>query len=403
MKKFVRKIALILALIFLMPVLAQAESAENGWYFQRGEELKRELIELINSDEYAEVYGVPEAAMTLMREWREALAVEPKRTGRYSTSLSLIVSAGLWIEKESMENLPKAAVRKIEQSVEEMTFSLMNGQKGVEHLTAASVVNVGRSYLMPEDFERCILLYEYDGICIGVIFKESGEGVVSGWATIVAPEVRMLLIPKETYGNQTSGVQINAGIMGNIPADSKGSERRDELNGVSGEKNAENAWCLEKAEALRDKLYEMVSFDGLAEFYTPQAELIALIDSWKTAMKDEPKSVKGYPLPAVEMISEFVPEMENVPEALIQKIDRSMANLLISQINGMEGVYFLSASSIPTLGEGYIMPENFSPCIVLYEYEGICVSVSFAEIGEGVVSATAQFVSPRIAELLTAQ
>ena len=86
------------------------------------------------------------------------------------------------------------------------------------------------------------------------------------------------------------------------------------------EESAENDWYFETADALCGKLYEVISFDGLAEFYTPQEEIIALIDSWKTAMEAEPKSVNGYPLPALELVSEFAPDMENVPEALIQLV-----------------------------------------------------------------------------------
>ena len=46
------------------------------------------------------------------------------------------------------------------------------------------------------------------------------------------------------------------------------------------------------------------------------------------------------------------------------------------------------------------MPEGFTPCMIVYEYEGICVSVSFAQIGEGVVMGTAQFTAPEIVGLL---
>lgn len=165
--------------------------------------------------------------------------------------------------------------------------------------------------------------------------------------------------------------------------------------------SAENDWYLTTADALTGKLHELISFEGFAEVYTPQEEVISLIASWKTAMESEPVSVKGYDLPPMELISEFTPEMENIPSVLLEKIERSMASLLVSQINGMMGVNFLAASTIPVLSEGYIMPEGFRPCIVLYEYENICVSVSFTQIGEQVVSATAQFASPQIISLLT--
>jgi len=163
----------------------------------------------------------------------------------------------------------------------------------------------------------------------------------------------------------------------------------------------ETDWYLEKAASLRDRLYEMISYDGLAAMYSPSEEISALLDSWEEAMSAEPESVTGYGLPPMELISEFTSDMENIPDVLLQKIERSLPSLLISQINGTMGVNFLAASSIPVLTEGYVMPDAFVPCIVLYEYEGICVSVSFTQLGEGVVSAAAQFCAPGLVEMLS--
>ena len=160
------------------------------------------------------------------------------------------------------------------------------------------------------------------------------------------------------------------------------------------EDSTEKDWYLETADALRGKLYELISFEGFAELYSPQEETLSLIDSWKTAMETTPKSVRGYSLPTAELLPQIMPDMENVPAVMTEKLERSLASLLVSQINSTKGVYFLAASSIPVLTEGYVMPEGFSPCIILYEYEEICAAVSFVQIGEGVVLATAQFAAP---------
>ena len=162
-------------------------------------------------------------------------------------------------------------------------------------------------------------------------------------------------------------------------------------------------WSLARADELKNKLYEMISFEGFAEYFTPQEEVISTLDSWKAAMEAEAVSVTAYDLPPIGLISEFTPGMEDIPAALLEKIERSLAATLMAQINGMEGVNFLAASSIAALSEGYVMPEGFAPCIVLYEYEGICVGVGFVQTGEGVVGATVQFVSTRLIEMLAAE
>lgn len=114
------------------------------------------------------------------------------------------------------------------------------------------------------------------------------------------------------------------------------------------EDSAEDDWYLEKAALLANKLHEMISFEGFAEFYTGSEEVIALIDSWKAAMDAEPRSAGGYDLPPMELISEFVPEMENIPASLIEKVERGLGTTLIAQINGRAGVSFIAASSMTT-------------------------------------------------------
>lgn len=167
------------------------------------------------------------------------------------------------------------------------------------------------------------------------------------------------------------------------------------------EESTGNDWYLEKSSLLTGKLHELIAFEGFAELFTGDPEIIDRTASWSTALDGEPLSVNGYDLPPLELIAGFMPEMEDIPAALTEKIERSLGATLVNQINGMMGVNFLAASSMCVLSEGYLMPEGFAPCMVIYEYEDVCVSVSFTQIGEGVVSATAQFTAPEIIDLLT--
>lgn len=167
------------------------------------------------------------------------------------------------------------------------------------------------------------------------------------------------------------------------------------------EANEEPDWYLTTADALRGKLHELITAEGFAEFFTSNEEVAAMIASWGRLMNTAPASVRGYDLPAMEIICGLVPEMQNLPDVLLERIERSLGTTLITQLNSSMGVNFLAACSMASLAEGYVMPENFTPCIVVYEYEGVCVCVSFTQIGEGVVSAAAQFAAPEITELLS--
>ena len=166
------------------------------------------------------------------------------------------------------------------------------------------------------------------------------------------------------------------------------------------EETSESEWYLETSAALSGKLHEIIAFEGFAELFTGDPEIIDRIGSWAAVMDAEPLSVERYDLPTMELLAALVPEMEEIPAALTEKIERSLGAAFINQVNGRIGSNFLAASSMCVLSEGYLMPEGFTPCIVVYEYEEICLSVSFSQIGEGVVSATAQFTSPELIDLL---
>ena len=161
-------------------------------------------------------------------------------------------------------------------------------------------------------------------------------------------------------------------------------------------------WSTDKANELTANLYELISYEKFAEYFTGSKEIHAQIDAWKTAMEQPPVSVSGYDLPSAELLMQMAGVTDlSLPDVMAEYVESRLGSMLVSTFNGQYGgSAFLAASSMCTLSEGYIMPENFKPCIVVYEYEGICLCVSFAQIGEGVVMATAQFAVPEIAELL---
>ena len=164
----------------------------------------------------------------------------------------------------------------------------------------------------------------------------------------------------------------------------------------------ETDWYAEKAAELTAGLYELISFDRFAEYFTGSEEIHEQIDAWEQAMEKEPLSVKGYDMPDSELLMSMA-GMQGIslPDVMAEYVERRLGSTLVSMVNSSYGgATFLAAASMSTLFEGYVMPEGFKPCIVIYEYEGICVSVSFAEIGEGVVMATAEFCAPEVVDML---
>jgi len=167
------------------------------------------------------------------------------------------------------------------------------------------------------------------------------------------------------------------------------------------EETARTDWYTEKADGLIADLYELISFGQFREYFSGSDEMYAQIDAWKAALSEGALRVTGYDMPdSALLLSMAVMADSDLPSVVQEYLDRRMGSTLVSMINGMMGVNFLAASSMAIVTEGYLMPEGFTPCMIVYEYAGICVSVSFAQIGEGVVMGTAQFTAPEIVGLL---
>lgn len=168
------------------------------------------------------------------------------------------------------------------------------------------------------------------------------------------------------------------------------------------EESAETDWYTDTAKELAADLHELISLDRFAEYFTANDAVHERISAWSDAMEQGAVSIHGYGMPDAGLLMSMAEITGALPDVLAEYIERRMGSTLVSMINGSYGgVEFLSASSMAVVTEGYLMPEDFTPCIVLFEYDGICVSVSFSRIGEGVILGTAQFVTPEIKELLT--
>ncbi len=175
------------------------------------------------------------------------------------------------------------------------------------------------------------------------------------------------------------------------------------LIGCAWAEPVDQSWYIERAEALRDDLYEIISSEGFAQYFSASEDIAAQIDTWKTGMEVEPVGMTAHDMPSFEVLLsmmggiEFIPEL---PEPLMRRLSRGLGSTLVTTLNGQQGTIFLAASSMATLSEGYIMPEGFKPCLIIYEYENFCVCVNFAESGEETIQASVHICTDQLAEML---
>ncbi len=166
---------------------------------------------------------------------------------------------------------------------------------------------------------------------------------------------------------------------------------------------ADQNWYIEHAELLRDDLYEIISSEGFGQYFSTSEDIASQIDAWKTGMEEEPISTSAYDMPSFEMLLTMmggIESMPELPEPLMKRFSRGLGNTLITTLNGQQGTIFLAASSMATFSEGYIMPEDFKPCIIIYEYEDFCVCVNFSESGEETIQASVHICTDQLVEML---
>ncbi len=154
---------------------------------------------------------------------------------------------------------------------------------------------------------------------------------------------------------------------------------------------ASEDWYRERADKLAATLAELSGNKEYISYFTGDDRLMDQIGQWHEAMSAEPVSVQRYLMPFDSLLPLVMNAADvKLPESVLKYMGSRLGGTLMSMFNNRQGVTFLAASTVLQSSEGYIMPEGFEPCMMIYEYYGICVGVSFAQIGEGVVMATAQ-------------
>jgi len=158
-------------------------------------------------------------------------------------------------------------------------------------------------------------------------------------------------------------------------------------------------WHAERAELLMEELYQLSGSDLFIEMYTGAGEVKELISGWHDEMTGAETTIDRY-TSAMDLMTFAMASLDGMPDAAVKRIKRDASTMAFAHANGQQGSTHLAASTLLTLTESYVMPEGFEPMILLYEYDTICVGVAFYEGGEGVVTATAQFVAPEVKNYL---
>ena len=204
----------LLALLMAALMLTGAALAEeDDWYLNTAEELAACVGELVGDEAYQQLmsglefeeldalkgvdYTAPVAA------WR----IEWSAAGDLLLALYSTVEAG---------DLSDAGRDRFDQLVAQSLLQQANSAEGANWLAVSTMLTYSRTYLMPEDFQMCTYLLEFDGGLVGVVFRQTGDETITATAQPVSLGDRSVeewlqsLMPLQLFScEQVMGAQEN--------------------------------------------------------------------------------------------------------------------------------------------------------------------------------------------------
>ena len=174
----------LLALLMAALMLTGAAFAEeDDWYLDTAEDLAACVGELAGDEAYQQLmsglefeeldalkgvdYTAPVAA------WR----IEWSAAGDLLLALYSTVEAG---------DLSDAGRDRFDQLVAQSLLQQANSAEGASWIALSTMLTYSRTYLMPEDFEACTYLLEFDGGLVGVAFSQTGDETITATAQPVS-------------------------------------------------------------------------------------------------------------------------------------------------------------------------------------------------------------------------
>ena len=154
---------------------------------------------------------------------------------------------------------------------------------------------------------------------------------------------------------------------------------------------AEEDWYLETARELAAQLGELAQDETYLELFGMPQDVSAAIEPFCAA--DYSSSVLDFrinlPIDAFFKLYDSFSDSAGLSGAGLERMRAFIPSMLITGYNNAQGVEHVAAASVLNFSRGYPMPEGFSPCIYVLQFDSATVAVAFAQSGDATISATA--------------
>lgn len=174
-----KRMALLLAAMLLIGS-AMAEESENDWYLDISMQLAQDVGELAGDEAYIALV----LPSLLGDEGTSALGQADYTTleSAYRLTLPDVAELAELAGLPEGEHLSEMGLWMLETVTPESILFNYIGYMDVDYLSRAAMLSVMRTYTMPEGFEPCVYILEFDHASIGVAFSQTGENTVSAAA-----------------------------------------------------------------------------------------------------------------------------------------------------------------------------------------------------------------------------
>ena len=166
--------AVALALFCTGLAFAQEETQEDDWYLETASELARCVGELAGDEAYMQM--MTSNPFDILAPLQEADFASVTGAWRIRIGEGMISLMG------TLDGMSQTGRESLNSKMPSAILNQWNAYVSAEAVAASTMLAYMRTYSMPEDFEQCALILQFDGAQVGVAFMQTGEDTITATA-----------------------------------------------------------------------------------------------------------------------------------------------------------------------------------------------------------------------------
>lgn len=162
-------------------------------------------------------------------------------------------------------------------------------------------------------------------------------------------------------------------------------------------------WTGDMADALCARMISLAGEEAYVGLFTESPEVLAQVERMAANEGLEARQVRRFVLRSESSYEDYVEweglELPELSAEAAGELEKRLTAMPPSLLNGQAGADWLAAASLLAVSETCLMPEGFTPCVVLLDFDTDAdVMVVFTQTGEETVTAQAVFVSAAVVD-----